>query len=119
MASIAVYQDWLLPGPPALIVEGAEISSGVIHLTDVAVFMADQALRGALSDTFEVFDLSLSRVTNNPESRFFSGLVLLYRFLFALAAAAMIYVFVSVVRAQPHMREYISELESQLERAPA
>ena len=115
MASIAVHQDWLLPGPPALIADGAESAIGVVPYADVAIFISDQALRGALSDTFEVFDLSLSRVTNNPDNMIFSGLVLFYRLLCALAAAALVYVFISVVRAQPHMREYIHDLERQLE----
>jgi hypothetical protein len=117
MASIAIHQDWLLPGPPALIADGSESAIGIIPYADVAIFISDQALRGALSDTFEVFDLSLSRVTNNPDNTIFSGLVLFYRLLCALAAAALVYVFISVLRAQPHMREYIRDLEGQLEQA--
>tara|TARA_R110002073_G_scaffold108051_1_gene242884 strand:+ start:206 stop:895 length:690 start_codon:yes stop_codon:yes gene_type:complete len=115
MASIAVHQDWLLPGPPALIADGAESAVEVVSSADIAIFISDQALRGALSDTFEVFDLSLSRVTNNPDNTIFSGLVLFYRLLSALGAAALVYVFISVVRARPHMREYIRDLERQLE----
>jgi len=119
IASIAIHQEWLLPGPPALMVDGTASTSGIIQYGDIAIFVSDQALRGALSDAFEVFDLSLSRVTNNPDNTIFSTFVFFYRLSCALAGAALVYVLISVVRAQPHMSAYIRDLENKLEHATA
>lgn len=125
LATIASHQDWFLPAPPALVDDGltnGHVARPQEHppaTDEILVFVADQALRGALSDTFEVFGLSLSRVTNNPENLVFSALVLGYRLLCALAAAAVIYVAAATLRARPHMRAHIAALESQLAAARA
>lgn len=116
LAAIAVHQDWLLPGQPALTIADTD-AAGAFALTEVAIFIVDQALRGALSDVFEVFGFSLTPLANNPQNTIFSGLVLFYRFVCALAAAALVYVLVSVLRAQPHLWSNITHLEAQLEKA--
>lgn len=117
VAVIAINQDWFLPGTPVLSVGDQPIQEIRASYGEVVVFVIDQALRGALSDAFEVFGFSLSPVTNNTENHLFSGLVLFYRFLSGLVAAAFIYVVISVLKSRPTLKAHITRLEEDLRKA--
>lgn len=75
LAALAFYQDWFLPGPPALMLGGTASPASDVSIWHLLTFVLDQALRGGLSDAFEVFALSVSPVTNNPDNLAFAGFV--------------------------------------------
>lgn len=57
-----------------------------------ALFSVDQVTRGTLFDLFDVFDWSISGYHNDPENRWFSAFIVIYRFLIggALVAALVV-----------------------------
>lgn len=57
-----------------------------------ALFSVDQVTRGTLFDLFDVFDWTISGYHNDPENRWFSAFIVIYRFLIggALVAALVV-----------------------------
>ncbi|PHS29077.1 MAG: hypothetical protein COA85_01740 [Robiginitomaculum sp.] len=115
LGSIAAKQTWLLPGTYALELDGTPTDSLEFARTDFLLFVTDQALRGSLSDTLEVFDYALTDIQNNPKNILFSIFVLFYRFLTGFVAASIFYVGYRIIRAVPHVRKDITKWELLLE----
>ncbi len=90
LAMIAVWQDWFLPGPAALLVNGMPFAPAQAGSYELGLFVVDQALRGGLADTLEVFRVAFTPIENNPENFAYSGLVVLYRLIAGAAVAAML-----------------------------
>lgn len=81
------------------------------------LFSADQVLRGAFFDVFDVFEWRLSGAENNPENVWFSTYIVLYRFLMGGALLAAIAVRLGV-REDWHeeaARETATKMKSRLE----
>jgi len=55
-----------------------------------ALFSVDQVLRGTLFDLFDVFDWRISNTHNNPDNKWFSAFIVIYRFLMSGALFAAI-----------------------------
>lgn len=81
------------------------------------LFSADQVLRGAFFDVFDVFEWRLSGAENNPENVWFSSYIIIYRFLMGGALLAAIAVRLGV-REDWHedaARETAAKMKSRLE----
>jgi hypothetical protein len=55
-----------------------------------ALFSVDQVMRGTLFDLFDVFDWSISDTHNDPQNKWFSAFIVIYRFLMSGALFAAI-----------------------------
>lgn len=114
LALIAYYQQWFLPGPPALLLQtdaGVQVASQPWQLF---YFIVDQSLKGGLSDTFEVFDLAITRVTNNPENVVYSGFVLFYRVIAGAVVVTILYANARMILGLRHVKEATKKLKEQL-----
>ncbi len=111
LALIAARQDWLMPGIPALVFDGAAVASGGFSYFDIALFVTDQALRGGLSDSFEVFGWALTEVQNNPNNVLYSSLTLFYRFLSGAVLAAILFVSIRIFSGAQQLNDKIQMLE--------
>ncbi|MEQ9519780.1 MAG: hypothetical protein RLN89_10115 [Parvibaculum sp.] len=109
---IATYQDFLLPGEPALMWPGETATRAHPTTADVALFVVDQAMRGGLSDAFEVFGIALTALTNNADNAFFSAFVLAYRFLTGIVAATILYVIYRIAKGIAPLNEAIKRLQA-------
>lgn len=81
------------------------------------LFSADQILRGAFFDVFDVFEFRLSGAENDPENVWFSSYIVVYRFLMGGALLAAIAVRLGV-REDWHeeaARETATKMKTRLE----
>ena len=92
LAGIVIWQDWLLPGAPALLLDDAPFLLTETGFGELALFVAQQALSGGLADMLEVYRFSITQLECNPESFAFCGLVVLYRIIASAAVATCLYV---------------------------
>ncbi|MBV5258769.1 hypothetical protein FLX56_10090 [Synechococcus moorigangaii CMS01] len=114
LVSMVCMSEFLFAGsPPPLEID----RSAAPGLKELIVFVADQALRGGLSDTFEVFDISVSSVTHNPDNVLFSLSLLAYRTLSGIAGAAIAFVALSFLFGGGAFKDLKSDLERRLEAA--
>jgi hypothetical protein len=100
-----------------LLIDGQPASAHDQSITELGVFVLDQALRGGLSDAFEVFGLQLSAFQNNPGNILFSSFTLGYRLICGLIFAAILYVIGRVVLGYRNLNAAIAELKAELETA--
>jgi hypothetical protein len=114
---IAFYQPWFLPQEAALLLDGEPARADTRSLAELGVFVLDQALRGGLSDAFEVFGLRLSAFENNPANLLFSSFTLGYRLVCGLVFAAILFVAGRIALGYRNLRAAIGELRIQLETA--
>ena len=111
---IATQENWFLGGSIALALNGLPTASHSLEVTDVAVFVLDQAVRGALGDTLEVFNIGITPVSNNAGNFLFSVLVLLYRAIAGAVFVTVVYVFGRAIRGRQDLKEAITELKKDL-----
>lgn len=111
---IAMKENWFLGGSIALTLNGLPAASQSLEETEVAIFVFDQAVRGALGDTLEVFNIGITPVSNNASNFLFSVLVLLYRAMAGLVFVTILYVFGRAIRGGHHLSEAIILLKSKL-----
>jgi hypothetical protein len=111
IAVLVVQQDWFLPGPAALALNGQGVGAAEIGALDLGVFLSDQALRGGLADSFEVFGLGISPIENNPDNLTFSGIILAYRVLAGAVMLAIGYLIHRVILGRRHVQAAIQRLE--------
>lgn len=114
---IALNQGWLFPGEPALLINGTLVVGSDVGPLGLAPFVIDQALRGGLTDLFEVFDFSVSAVTNNPNNILFSTLVLGFRFVCGAVVVGLIVMIGRVILGGFGLAEKIEALEQSLSNA--
>lgn len=112
IAILVLYQDWFLPGPAALAMDGQAVNAAEIGAIDLGIFLSDQALRGGLADSFEVFGLGISPIENNPDNLTFSGIILAYRILAGAVMLAIGYLTFRVVLGRRHVQSAIARLEA-------
>ncbi|MGY6662459.1 MAG: hypothetical protein ACXIVO_09075 [Glycocaulis sp.] len=93
------------------------INGSGVEPFSLTVFVIDQALRGALTDTFEVFGIGLSGLSNNPDNLVFSGLVLAYRSLCGIVLIAILLLLWRVLSALPNLHQAIAAYEDALAKA--
>tara|TARA_R110002096_G_scaffold1785_3_gene9277 strand:+ start:2463 stop:3119 length:657 start_codon:yes stop_codon:yes gene_type:complete len=110
LAVLVCYQDWLMPGTATLL---DTPDTGADPQTLLA-FVLDQALRGGLSDAFEVFDLSVSSVRNNPDNVVFSWLILGYRVIAGLIFAVIPFLLFQIARGTGALAGAVSQLKHEL-----
>ncbi|KAA5801057.1 hypothetical protein F1654_13450 [Alkalicaulis satelles] len=111
---ILVFDDWFIPGMPSLL-DGEDLIDGSgVEAWRLAVFIADQALRGALTDTFEVFGLSVSNLSNNKDNILLSGLILAYRSLCGLVLISILVLLWRILSALPGLAAAINAYRSEL-----
>jgi len=110
---IALYQYFLMPGPPVLMVDGTPGQSLPMP-SQVLYFVADQSLKGGLGDTFEVFKLGVTPITNNPDNHIYSAFVLIFRFIAGGTVAAILYTNYRVMRGMRQVDDAVAKLRDQL-----
>ncbi|WP_339743211.1 hypothetical protein [uncultured Maricaulis sp.] len=115
LAVLVIYQDWLMPGT-ALLLDAPASGAGPQTLIG---FVLDQAMRGGLSDAFEVFDLSLSPVRNNPDNVIFSWLILGYRIIAGVIFAVIPFLLIQIARGAGALAGAIGQLKHDLAAAEA
>lgn len=113
LALIAFWQDWFMPGPAALLFEGAPFRPAEGGTRELALFVAHQALSGGLADTFEVYRLTFTQLESNPDNLTYSGLVVLYRLIAGTAMATLLYAMGIILLGLRHAGKTIKELEEQ------
>ena len=111
LASLVIYQDWFLPGPTALATNGIGVAADELRPYEIGIFLADQALRGGLADSFEVFGLGFSPIENNPDNLTYSGIILAYRMLAGAVMLSIGYLGWRVFVGQRHVQHAIRRLE--------
>ena len=111
---IATKESWFLGGSIALALNGTPAASHSLAGTEVAKFVFDQAVRGALGDTLEVFNIGFSKASNNANNFLFSVLVLFYRAITGAVFVTVLYVFGRAVRGRRDLAEAITELKNDL-----
>lgn len=111
---IVAFDHWFLPGMPTLMDGEAVIDGSGVEPFSLTVFVIDQALRGALTDTFEVFGIGLSGLSNNPDNLVFSGLVLAYRSLCGIVLIAILLLLWRVLSGLPNLHQAIAAYEKAL-----
>tara|TARA_R110002072_G_scaffold13135_9_gene55526 strand:- start:8023 stop:8724 length:702 start_codon:yes stop_codon:yes gene_type:complete len=111
---VAWYQNWFISGAPALIVANTPSLASEIEPLQLVAFSIDQALRGGLSDLFEVFGLSVTQVSNNPDNLVFSGLVLGFRALCGAVALGIAWLILRVGLGMRSLRAATQKLEGDL-----
>lgn len=116
---IAWHQGWLLQGAPAFQLGTSPTVARDLSPGDLALFVVDQALRGGLTDFFEVFALSVGDVTNNPDNIVFSSLVLGFRFLCGAVVVGLVIMFIRVALGVWGLAATIRAFEDDLEAAAA
>jgi hypothetical protein len=114
---IVAFDHWFLPGAPSLLEGETVISGSGVEPFSLTVFVIDQALRGALTDTFEVFGIGLSGLSNNPDNLVFSGLILAYRSLCGIVLIAILLLLWRVLSALPNLHQAIAAYEDALAKA--
>jgi hypothetical protein len=112
IAVLVIHQDWFLPGPTALTLNGSGGSADQIGALDLAIYLTDQALRGGLADSFEVFGLGFSPIENNPDNLVYSGIILAYRAMAAAVILAIGYLALRLFLGRRHVQAAIERLET-------
>ena len=87
---VTIFADYFF-GKTAILID-AKTGSEVFDPSNVqlALFLVDQFLKGALTDIFEVFEYSVSTVSNNSSNLVFSFLVLVFRMLMNLFVIGLV-----------------------------
>ncbi len=114
LALLVHYQHRLLPGPSILIAGSDPMPQGAVSYVDTAIFVLDQALRGALNDLMEVFDLSLTPISNNPDQSVYTTLVFFYRLTCGTIAGAIVFAALKVFTGTRALNRALSNLKRQL-----
>ncbi|MEE2527389.1 hypothetical protein V0U79_13565 [Hyphobacterium sp. HN65] len=84
------YHDWFVPGSSPISSDDGAVRVSDLDPAELTVFLLDQTFRGGLSDTFEVFGIALTDLTNNPDNRVFSAFFLSYRILAGAVTVAIL-----------------------------
>lgn len=111
---LVLFDRWFLPGMPSLLEGESALEGSGVEPISLMVFVIDQALRGALTDTFEVFGIGLSSLSNNPGNVVFSGLILAYRSLCGIVLIAVLVLLWRVLSALPRLNDAIAAYEAEL-----
>ena len=114
---IAFFQPWFIPDEAVLLLDGEPARADTQSVYQLSVFVLDQALRGGLSDVFEVFGLRLSAFENNPSNILFSSLTLGYRLICGLVFTTMVFVIGRIAIGYRNLSAAIAQLQAQLETA--
>jgi len=111
---VAAKQSWIIPGPYALTRNNEPTSSTEFAKTELAVFVLNQALKGGLSDLFEVYKLDITNIENNSQNKIFSALVFIYRLLSGAVVVTIFLVGYNVIKAIPDVKLAIGKWEEKL-----
>lgn len=111
---IAWNQDWFMPGELVFLVSGEPSPAQNLSVVELFLFAVDQALRGGLTDLFEVFGLSIGSVSNNPGNVAFSSLVLGFRVLCGAVTVGLIALFARVAFGIWGVHEDVQQLAADL-----
>ncbi|MFN3834557.1 MAG: hypothetical protein ACK4NO_01515 [Glycocaulis sp.] len=106
--------EFLFPGAEPLV---KNTNLGSVSLGDIIIFVADQTLRGGLSDAFEVFDLRVTDIGLNPENTLFAAFVLVHRTLAGITGIVIGLLLTSTVFGQPAYKVIKERLERMREAA--
>jgi len=116
---VALNEHWFLSGTITLAVANTPTPSRSIQVLDLVGFVMDQALRGALSDLFEVFGIATSNISNNIENLVFSVFVLGYRMICGAVMLTALYTIIPLVRGRRATQRLIAEAKDKAGLAPA
>ena len=119
IALIVAFQNWFLPGAPALAVAGVPAAYDMLTGSDVFLFIIDQGMRGFLGDIFEVFGITLVEAQNNADNLIFSTFVFLYRLIAQAISLCLLGVAIRVFWGRRRLRSTLARLEDRLSRAEA
>lgn len=115
---IALNEHWFLSGTITLAVADTPTPSRSIQVLDLVGFVIDQALRGALSDLFEVFGIATSNISNNIENLVFSGIVLGYRMICGAVMLTALYTIIPLIRGRRATQRLVAEAKNKAKLAP-
>ncbi len=104
---ITLYPEWFVID--GVLWRDARTNSILTEPTGVqmALFFADQALKGGLNDVFEVFQLSVSTMTNDPTNFGYAGVVLAFRMIMDVFVLSLVIFALSAITA---WRDVMGEL---------
>lgn len=119
IALIVAFQNWFLPGAPALAIAGVPAAYDMLTGSDVFLFIIDQGMRGFLGDIFEVFGITLVEAQNNADNLIFSTFVFLYRLIAQAISLCLLGVAIRVFWGRRRLRSTLARLEDRLSRAEA
>jgi hypothetical protein len=119
LALLVHFQHRLIPGPPILLMADQVLPQGSVSYFDTAVFVLDQALKGGLNDLMEVFGLSVSPITNNPEQGVYTTMVYLFRLTCGTIGGGMVYAAIKVFTGTRALNQAIANLKRQLKEMDA
>lgn len=106
---VALNEKWFLSGTVTLMVADTPTPSSSIPIMDLIGFVVDQALRGALSDLFEVFGIAASNMSNNIENIVFSSFVLGYRMICGAVMLTALYAIIPLIRGRRATQRLVDE----------
>jgi hypothetical protein len=116
IALILKFQSWFLPGQHVLVDQDGRLLFGSdLSLGELFWFTFDQALRGGLSDFFEIFGRSVSHVSNNQSHATFSTIIFFYRFLAGATFTSVALVALRLAPGSKPLKAGIVGLEGQRE----
>lgn len=116
LGTIVHFQTDLLPGPPILVSGSEALAPSAVGYLQTVGFVFDQALRGGLSDTMEVFDLAITPIRNNPDQGLYAVLLVVYRFVCGTVVTAMLYVSWRTYRGTRALNRALENLRHQLKK---
>lgn len=114
LGTIVHFQTDLLPGPPVLVSGSEALAPSAVGYLQTVGFVFDQALRGGLSDTMEVFDLAITPIRNNPDQGLYAILLVVYRFVCGTVVTAMVYVSWRTYSGTRALNQALDNLRGQL-----
>ncbi|MBA4210841.1 MAG: hypothetical protein C0454_15060 [Parvibaculum sp.] len=119
IALIVAFQNWFLPGAPALALAGVPAAYDMLAGSDIFLFIIDQGMRGFLGDLFEVFGVTLVEAQNNADNLIFSAFVFLYRLIAQAVSLCLLGVTIRVFWGRRRLRRTLARLQDRLSRAEA
>lgn len=111
LVGIIFWEDRLLNGQNVLLIGAIPTTADQLGYLQVSLFIGDQALRGALSDFIEVFEVGLTEVSHNSSNWIFSSFLLLYRVITGLTMVAIVVAGIKVFLGQRMLKKSIKTFE--------
>lgn len=110
LAIMILFEKFLLNGQSVLMVGTVATTADQLAPLQIILFIGDQAMRGALNDFIEVFEISITEVSHNSGNWIFSSFILLYRVLTGVAMVALVVATIKTVLGQRMLEKAIKKL---------
>lgn len=111
LAIMILFETLLLNSQSVLMVGTVATTADQLAPMQIILFIGDQAMRGALNDFIEVFEISITEVSHNSSNWIFSSFILLYRMLTGVAMVALVVATIKTVLGQRILGKAIKKLD--------